>query len=282
MFCPQCGKTVSDQKPFCKFCGAKLGGTFAQPTGIKPGFMPGEETLPIGTPSPYAYNPPAYIGQPTAPGSGIAQPLPGQMQPQARNKSHTGALIAVAAMASIAVIALIAVLLSDTLTNSGSVNGNNGINGSALLSPSGAKTYDETLPPHTQTPPQTPPQTPQHTFSPAPTPAPTPQGYVPANARRYMDAVPEDYLEDFILQGYYREYDITELYAFTQEEIALIRNGQYAMSGEVFGKQTNIDYFSAKSWYWPIADGMDDYLNDFQRYNASLCKQYERDMGWMS
>ncbi len=279
MFCPQCGKTVSNQKPYCKFCGARLGGAFAPPAAAKPGFAP-EETMPVnaGTPSPYQT--PPYGWQQPLPGAGAAQPPLQQTQPRSGGKSHAGALIALAAVAGVAVIALIAVLLNGSLAPSGKINGGNdsgGLSQSASPSPSGVPTYVETLPPRTQAP-----QTPRQTLKPAPTPIPTPEGYVPENARRYLDAVPEDYLEDFILQGYYREYDLAELYVFTKEELALIRNGQYAMSGEIFDKQVNIDYFGAKSWYWPFADGVDDYLNDCQRYNVSLCKQYERDMGWLT
>ena len=98
---------------------------------------------------------------------------------------------------------------------------------------------------------------------------------------RFADVWPEDYLEDFILQGYYRKYDISELYGFTQEEVALIRNGQFAMSGERFKKRANRDYFGSKSWYNPFTDDAEYYLNDNQRENASLCKKYERQMGWL-
>ena len=87
-------------------------------------------------------------------------------------------------------------------------------------------------------------------------------------------------LEDFILQGRNRAYVYEELDAYTQREIALIRNGMYALSGKIFTKQENIAYFSQCSWYVPAAKDVDSLLNANQRANIDLCVQYEKDHGW--
>ncbi len=87
-------------------------------------------------------------------------------------------------------------------------------------------------------------------------------------------------LENFILEGRNREYAYAELDAYSQEEIALVRNGMYALSGKIFNKQENSDYFSECSWYSPVAKNVDSLLNDNQRANIKLCVQYEKDHGW--
>jgi hypothetical protein len=104
---------------------------------------------------------------------------------------------------------------------------------------------------------------PEPTFSPLPLPTEEPTS-----------------LEDFILQGRNREYAYEELDAYTQEEIALVRNGMYALSGKIFNKQENSNYFSQYSWYVPSAKDVDNLLNDDQRANIELCVQYEKDHGW--
>ena len=104
---------------------------------------------------------------------------------------------------------------------------------------------------------------PEPTFSPPPLPTEEPTS-----------------LEDFILQGRNREYAYEELDAYTQEEIALVRNGMYALSGKIFNKQENSNYFSQYSWYVPSAKDVDNLLNDDQRANIELCVQYEKDHGW--
>ena len=87
-------------------------------------------------------------------------------------------------------------------------------------------------------------------------------------------------LGDFILEGRNRRYSYWELDAFTQEDVALIRNGMYALSGKIFTKEENRQYFSQLDWYVPDAQDVESLLNANQRDNIALCVQYERDHGW--
>lgn len=87
-------------------------------------------------------------------------------------------------------------------------------------------------------------------------------------------------LGDFILEGRDRRYEYWELDAYTKEEVALIRNGMYALSGKVFTKDENRQYFSQLDWYVPFAEDVKSLLNAKQHDNIELCVQYERDHGW--
>jgi|GEM_PF-4803776 len=104
------------------------------------------------------------------------------------------------------------------------------------------------------------------TFTPpAPTPSPTPEAGT---------------LGDFILAGKQRAYSYWELDAYTQDEVALIRNGMYALSGKIFTKKENQAYFSQFGWYTPVSENVDRDLNAYQRANIELCARYEKDRGW--
>lgn len=87
-------------------------------------------------------------------------------------------------------------------------------------------------------------------------------------------------LGDYILEGRNRRYAYWELDAYTKDEIALIRNGMYALSGKIFAKEENRQYFSQLDWYVPAAEDVDGLLNANQRDNLALCVQYERNHGW--
>lgn len=89
-----------------------------------------------------------------------------------------------------------------------------------------------------------------------------------------------DPVEAMILQGISREFSYEELYPFSQAEVALIRNGMFAFSGEIFSKAENQRYFSSKKWYTPIEEDVWSWMNDQQRANVDLCKRFEKDMGW--
>lgn len=87
-------------------------------------------------------------------------------------------------------------------------------------------------------------------------------------------------LEDFILQGSNRRYAYEELNAYTKEEVALIRNGMYALSGMIFGKEENRNFFSQFRWYAPLSEDVENLLNANQRANIALCVEYETAHGW--
>ncbi len=88
-------------------------------------------------------------------------------------------------------------------------------------------------------------------------------------------------LGDFILEGRSRRYAYWELDKYTKEEIALIRNGMYALSGKVFTKEENRQFFSQMEWYVPASEYVEGLLNVYQHDNIDLCVQYEKDQGWL-
>lgn len=100
---------------------------------------------------------------------------------------------------------------------------------------------------------------------PAPTPSPTPQART---------------LADFIYEGKSRVYAYDELPPFTQDEVALIRNGMYALSGKIFTKDENNKFFSSCWWYTPVSTNVDQSLNKYQKANIELIVQFEKDQGW--
>lgn len=251
IYCKNCGKPLSGSKPFCRYCGVRTSAPILG--GKPPAPMNYEDTVPLDSTQFIKYS--------------------------EQNKKKTGSMntrVIIAVLCAAAAV-MAAAIMAVILTNKPSlpVNGEDGENISA---------YTDRIHTPMQTDDIKAPAvfTVEPTMQPVPpTPEPTPTGYVPEDMPRFADVWPEDYLEDFILQGYYRKYDISELYGFTQEEVALIRNGQFAMSGERFKKRANRDYFGSKSWYNPFTDDAEYYLNDNQRENASLCKKYERQMGWL-
>ena len=103
---------------------------------------------------------------------------------------------------------------------------------------------------------------PEPVFTP---PAPTPQTHT---------------LADFIYEGKSRVYAYDELSPFTQEEVALIRNGMYALSGKIFNKDVNKEFFSSCWWYTPVSTNVDKSLNKCQKANIELVVQFEKDKGW--
>ena len=263
-YCKNCGKPLSGSKPFCRYCGARTSVPLL-------GGMPQENT---------AYTCAAYARQQNIAPAGYDTTVPldaaqfsrssGQNKQQSAGRNT---LVIVAAICAAAVV-ITAVVVAVLFINKPSLPVNRPDRGSISA-------YADQIYTPAQTGVLQTPAAPTVEPTMQPTPEPTPVGYVPEDMPRFADAWPEDYLEDFILQGYYRKYDISELYGFTQEEVALIRNGQFAMSGEWFNKRVNQDYFGAKSWYNPFTDNAESYLNDNQRENASLCKKYEKQMGWL-
>ena len=72
-----------------------------------------------------------------------------------------------------------------------------------------------------------------------------------------------------------RRLTISELYGYSPETLALIRNEIYARNGYVFSKQKYRDYFSSKLWYNPNPDFNEGVLNEIEKYNIQLIKSLE-------
>ena len=87
-------------------------------------------------------------------------------------------------------------------------------------------------------------------------------------------------MEQLILEGYNRYLEYWEIDGLSQSEVSLVRNGMYALSGKIFEKAVNQDYFSSRSWYTPVAEHVTEQLNSAQRANVTLCVEYEKAMGW--
>ena len=231
LYCKNCGKPLSGSKPFCRYCGARTSAPILG--GKPPAPMNYEDTVPLDSTQFIKYS--------------------------EQNKKKTGSMntrVIIAVLCAAAAV-MAAALMAIILTNKPSlpVNGEDGENISA---------YTDRIHTPMQTDDIKAPAvfTVEPTMQPVPpTPEPTPTGYVPEDMPRFADVWPEDYLEDFILQGYYRKYDISELYGFTQEEVEELL-AYYGLSEQLE---------EVKKWY-------DGYLfNDFEIYNPWSILKYVND-----
>lgn len=90
-----------------------------------------------------------------------------------------------------------------------------------------------------------------------------------------------DYIESFILRGFREEYEREELYCFTDEEMELVLNGVYALSGKWVARKELWNYFTTKPWYYPVrADITVEEKNSFQQAKENTIVAYMKDMGW--
>lgn len=72
-----------------------------------------------------------------------------------------------------------------------------------------------------------------------------------------------------------RRLTVGELYGYSSNTLALIRNEIYARNGYVFSKQKYRDYFSSKLWYSPNLNFNESWLNSVEKYNIQLIKSME-------
>lgn len=72
-----------------------------------------------------------------------------------------------------------------------------------------------------------------------------------------------------------RKLTVSELYGYSSNTLALIRNEIYARNGYIFSKQKYRDYFSSKLWYSPNPNFNESFLNDIEKYNIQLIKSME-------
>jgi hypothetical protein len=71
-----------------------------------------------------------------------------------------------------------------------------------------------------------------------------------------------------------------QLYDFSKEEVALIRNEIFARHGYVFKNPKYKEYFGSKSWYQPNKNFSDKVFNAIEKANIETIKRYEKMMGW--
>lgn len=76
-----------------------------------------------------------------------------------------------------------------------------------------------------------------------------------------------------------------DLYGYTQEDVALIRNEIYARHGCTFNTASIRNYFLSQGWYHPVeglnASNFDSSVfNDYEKENVDTILAYEREMGW--
>ncbi len=79
----------------------------------------------------------------------------------------------------------------------------------------------------------------------------------------------------------YITYDYLD--GISREETRLILNEMYAKHGYIFKEKQYRDYFSAKSWYVPVYNDMNDaqsLFNSIERSNMNTIVEYEKAMGW--
>lgn len=72
-----------------------------------------------------------------------------------------------------------------------------------------------------------------------------------------------------------RKLTVSELYGYSPNTLALIRNEIYARNGYVFSQQKYRDYFSSKLWYSPNPNFDASWLNNIEQYNIQLIKSME-------
>ena len=92
------------------------------------------------------------------------------------------------------------------------------------------------------------------------------QNYLPMNNNEYI-----------IYDSHIRYLTKSELYKYSKNELALIRNEIFARYGYIFNKDEYFNYFINTSWYVPNPNfsGSINELNDIERYNVKLIKSLE-------
>ena len=112
--------------------------------------------------------------------------------------------------------------------------------------------------------------------------------YIGLTATQSISSTPatlakEKSIEAMILDGNARNYAYAEIFGLKQDELRLLRNGLYALSGKEFESKDLKEYFNAADWYNPRGSVNDDvvvYFNDFQKRNLELIIQIEKERGF--
>lgn len=72
----------------------------------------------------------------------------------------------------------------------------------------------------------------------------------------------------------------SDLYGYSQEQVALIRNEIYARHGYIFQTEPYKSYFSSKEWYSPNPYFNESVFNIIEKTNKDFIVEYEKSMGW--
>lgn len=95
----------------------------------------------------------------------------------------------------------------------------------------------------------------------------------------YRDA--SFYPEDFYFPDSDSKYlDEDDLKGFTEYECDITRNEIYARHGYAFQTEKFEDYFKQFSWYEEDPNYSESRLNKYEKKNASMILEYEKDKGW--
>lgn len=111
------------------------------------------------------------------------------------------------------------------------------------------------------------------------------RGTAPSAPSEASSGAVDDALCYYILPTNTQLISVSDLYPFTQQEVALIRNEIYARYGYTFQTQEISDYFLTQSWYTPNPDVNSatfsrDNMTETEQANLDTILQYETDMGW--
>ncbi|BCN31607.1 YARHG domain-containing protein [Anaeromicropila herbilytica] len=88
-----------------------------------------------------------------------------------------------------------------------------------------------------------------------------------------------DYIISDSDSRYLTDDDLKDL---SKDELSLARNEIFARHGYIFDSEELQSYFEAKDWYSPVysSDSFpEDELNEYEKKNANLIKDYEKDKG---
>ena len=105
-----------------------------------------------------------------------------------------------------------------------------------------------------------------------------PEPTVTVNPNTNMDA-----LETLILDGASRYYTRTDITSLSEDEMRVVRNGLYALSGRIFKSPDLRDFFTSKDWYTPLYTtdrATKPHFNKYQDANLDLVVKIEKEYGY--
>jgi hypothetical protein len=73
-----------------------------------------------------------------------------------------------------------------------------------------------------------------------------------------------------------RPLNINELQELTMDELSIMRNEIFASHGYIFKTKKFEAYFNEQEWYEPLSSEVDDILNEIEKKNIQLIKEFEK------
>ncbi|MBQ4529364.1 MAG: YARHG domain-containing protein [Lachnospiraceae bacterium] len=99
----------------------------------------------------------------------------------------------------------------------------------------------------------------------------------------YEDEYEDDSQEYILVNSSYQKISEEELYDLTAEECRIARNEIYARHGRIFSDESLQAYFESCSWYegtTAAEEFSDDMLNQIEKENLQIIREYEEEMGY--